>query len=136
VRWDYVTQWLSRATDDLLAADLIAAGDLPIYWTASFHAQQAAEKALKALLTRYQIEFERTHNIGELLRLAEPAAAAMTARLDAARDLTRYAVVERYPGPDAPVSRDEARRHVDLARTVVDAVKSELRSYLETPQPA
>lgn len=103
VRWDYVRQWLEKATDDLWAAELILVGELPTYWTVSFHVQQTAEKALKALLTRHQIEFAKTHSIGELLQLAEPVTPGTSARLDAARDLTRHAVTDRYPGERAPV---------------------------------
>jgi len=54
VRWDYVRRWLEKAADDLSAAELLVEGELATYWTVSFHAQQAAEKALKALLTRHQ----------------------------------------------------------------------------------
>jgi len=110
-------------------------GELSTYWTASFHAQQAAEKALKALLTRHQIEFVKTHSIGELLQLAEPVAPGISARLDAARDLTRHAVADRYPGEEAPVTQASARQHVDLARTVLESVKSELQSYLDAGPP-
>lgn len=128
-------QWLGKAADDLSAADLLVAGELRSYWTASFHAQQAAEKALKALLTRHQIEFGKTHSIGELLQLAEPAAPGISPSLDAARDLTRHAVVDRYPGDEVPVSRESARHHADLARTVVDTVRSRLQPYLEAGPP-
>lgn len=41
------------------------AGDLLSCEGASFHAQQSVEKALKALLTRRQVEFRRTHDLGE-----------------------------------------------------------------------
>lgn len=125
-----------KAADDLSAADLILVGELPTYWTVSFHAQQTAEKALKALLTRHQIEFAKTHNIGELLQLAEPAVPGISARLDASRDLTRYAVTDRYPGEQAPVSQAAAREHVEFARTVLSAVDSELHSYLEARPPS
>lgn len=60
----------------------------------------------------------------------------LSTRLDSARDLTRHAVTDRYPGDIVPIGRDAAGRHVDLARTVVDAVKAELRSYLEAGRPA
>jgi len=128
-----VRQWLGKAADDLSAADLLVAGEPRSYWTASFHAQQAAEKALK--LTRHQIEFGKTHSIGELLQLAERAAPGIATSLDAARDLTRHAVVNRYPGDEAPVSRESARRRADLARTVGDTVRSRLESYLEAGPP-
>ncbi len=39
----------------------------------AFHAQQAAEKYLKALLTRHQIEFPKTHLMQQLLVLLSPA---------------------------------------------------------------
>lgn len=135
MRWDYVRQWLGKAADDLMAAEVIAAAELPTYWMASFHAQQTAEKALKALLTRAQVDFTRTHNIGELLSRAEPGVPGISAKLDAARDLTRYAVTDRYPGEDAPVEQAAARQHVALAKLVRDTVAGELRSYLEAGPP-
>jgi HEPN domain-containing protein len=119
-----------------MAAELIVAGPLPIYWTASFHAQQAAEKALKALLTHHQIEFMKTHSIGELLQLAELGAPGVSTDLDAARELTRYAVSDRYPGPEAPVTQASAREHLALAQTVLDAVNVQLRAYLDAGPPA
>jgi len=119
-----------------LAADLIVGGDLPTYWPASFHAQQAAEKALKGLLTRHQIEFAKTHNIGELLQLTERAVPGFSVRLDSARDLSRHAVTDRYPGDEVPIKREAAARHVDLARTVLDTVKAELRSYWDAGRPS
>ena len=119
-----------------MAADLIVGGDLPTYWPASFHAQQAAEKALKGLLTRHQIEFTKTHNIGELLQLTERAVPGLSARLDSARELTRHAVTDRYPGEEIPIKREAARRHVELARAVLDTVKAELRSYLDAGRPS
>lgn len=136
VRWDYVWRWLEKAADDLSAAELLVEGELATYWTVSFHAQQAAEKALKALLTRHQVEFTRTHSIGELLQLSELAAPGISARLDAARDLTRHAVLDRYPGEDVPVSQVTGRQHLGIARTVVGAVKSELYAYLEQGPPS
>ena len=119
-----------------MAADLIVGGDLPTYWPASFHAQQAAEKALKGLLTRHQIEFTKTHNIGELLQLTERAVPGLSARLDSARELTRHAVTDRYPGEEIPIKGEAARRHVELARAVLDTVKAELRSYLDAGRPS
>lgn len=128
-------QWLGKADEDLMAAEVIAAAQLPTYWMASFHAQQTGEKALKALLTRDQVDFSRTHNIGELLRLAEASVPGISTKLDAARDLTRYAVGDRYPGEEAPVEQAAAFLHIALAKLVRDAVTSELRSYLDAGPP-
>jgi HEPN domain-containing protein len=88
------------------------------------------------LLTRHQIEFTKTHSIGELLRLAERVASGISALHDAARDLTRYAAVDRYPGSDEAVGQASAREHIHIARAVMGTVNSELRSYLEPGRPA
>ena len=65
--------WLRRAKSDLVTARSALAGrDLVDPWVASFHAQQAAEKCLKAALIMEQIRFPRTHEL-ELLRSLLPA---------------------------------------------------------------
>ena len=60
-RWDFVQQWLDRARRDLRAAAILLREDVQDYENAGLHAQQAAEKFLKAFLVRYQIEFPKTH---------------------------------------------------------------------------
>jgi HEPN domain-containing protein len=55
-------EWLGKADVDLSAASvLLSVGEL--YEVVAFHAQQAAEKALKALLVARQVEFTKTHDI-------------------------------------------------------------------------
>jgi len=106
-----------------------------ISWgNSSFHSQQAAEKALKALLVRYQINFPKSHDIAALLLLAEPRAPGIAAALDAARVLTMYAVETRYPDSD-PVSKADASRHVELADGVVTYVRRQLNAYLAAGRP-
>ena len=45
-------QWLLKAEHDVASAERLIAGDPPYLDTAVYHCQQAAEKALKAYLTR------------------------------------------------------------------------------------
>jgi HEPN domain-containing protein len=101
-----------------------------------FHAQQAAEKALKGLLVRHQIVFGNTHDVGELLRLAEPAAPGITGVLAEADALTPYAVRDRYPTNDPPVRHEEAERRLATARAVVNEVRARLKSYLDAGRPS
>lgn len=99
------------------------------YETVSFHAQQAAEKALKGLLARHEVVFDRTHDLADLLRLTEPAAQGLGKQLDEAQELTPFAVTSRYPG--GPVAdRDLASRHLEAGRRVVEAIEALLASYL------
>lgn len=62
-------QWLGKADRDLAVAELLLGQGAVYYEALAFHCQQAGEKYLKALLTWYQVEFPRTHDIGQLLDL-------------------------------------------------------------------
>jgi HEPN domain-containing protein len=63
VIWDFVQDWLRKAEGDLRAMERLLEMEQEDYFTAAFHAQQAAEKFLKAFLVRYQIAFPKTHDI-------------------------------------------------------------------------
>ena len=62
VKRDFVQQWLSKADKDLQAAGVLLRAQLDDYESVGFHAQQAAEKYIKAFLVRHQIEFPKTHS--------------------------------------------------------------------------
>ena len=115
-------------------ARIILGGSLPSWDTSSFHSQQAAEKALKALLVRHQINFPKTHDITGLLQLAETSAPGISVTLRAAQILTTYAVDTRYPGSE-PVSKSEADGHADLADRVLTLVRERLAAYLAAGRP-
>ncbi len=67
-----ISQWLEKAEQDLKAAEALASGETFLYFPACFHAQQAVEKFLKALLTDLQVEFPKTHSIEYLIQLLKP----------------------------------------------------------------
>ena len=48
-----------------------------------FHAQQAIEKCLKAVLAAHEIEFRKTHDLNQLLRRRRIAGAAFAGRYSA-----------------------------------------------------
>ncbi|MCD6576839.1 MAG: HEPN domain-containing protein [Anaerolineaceae bacterium] len=64
--------------------------------TIGFHAQQAVEKCLKAVLILYKIEYRRTHNLDELIDLLQENALPLPPNLDDLDMLTPYAVLMRY----------------------------------------
>ena len=130
-----MNEWLEKAEDDFAAAKLILGGTLRSWDTASFHCQQAAEKALKALLVRHQINFPKSHDIGELLQLAESPASGITTALAVTQTLTPFAVETRYPGSE-PVSKAEATRHAELADRVLTYVRQHLVTYLDAGRPS
>ena len=83
-----------------------------------FHAQQAAEKALKAVLVFYGIPAPKTHNVRMLLDLL-PDSLSVPGEVDDAASLTDYAVMGRYPGNAEPIDEEEYQQAVNLAGAVV-----------------
>jgi len=110
-------EWLNRARSDLTMAK--TQGFEIYYEDLCFHAQQAAEKAIKAVLLRHGIRFPYVHDIRELIGLLKRKAVRVPARVAKACELTNYAVETRYPGLSEPVSEKEYRAAVSIAESVV-----------------
>ena len=89
--------WLRRARDDLGAADKLLSGDTPFPATSAYHGQQAAEKALKALIAGTGKPVPRTHDLRVLLGLCVQIDPTLDGLADACDDLTPFATEFRYP---------------------------------------
>jgi len=94
----------------------------------AFHAQQAAEKALKAVLAWRDEPFRKTHSIEEPGRACATIDPGLGDLVDAAVPLTEYAWKFRYPGDAGDPTHQEAERAVAAARKLVVAVEALLTS--------
>ena len=56
--------WYQKAAQDLRAGDVDLGAQPPLTMDAVFHAQQAAEKAMKGFLTWHSRLFRKTHSLG------------------------------------------------------------------------
>jgi len=91
---DLVRGWLKKAASDLVAMRASAqAGALD---AACFHAQQAAEKYLKAYLADRDREIVYTHNLFKLLAVCAELDPTFNQLMDAAGLLTPFAIEARY----------------------------------------
>ena len=93
--------------------------------SACFHAQQCAEKYLKARLQEAGLAFPKTHDLLDLLNrllAVEPAWTTLNPQLT---QLVNYAVVFRYPGISA--SKADARKALVACRAVRRAVRQSLK---------
>ncbi len=116
MRDEFVRQWLLKAEEDLNAAKSLLSYGQTFISTVCFHSQQASEKYLKAFLTYHQVEFPKTHDIGELLDLAASVNEKLSQSLSDIILLTDYGVDTRYPGDFPSVSEQEAQQAVQLAQ--------------------
>lgn len=104
-------EWMNRARSNLAKArhrgEDIYLEDL------CFDAQQAAEKAIKAVLLHTGAEFPLIHDLGLLPKtIAQPA--HQTTRL------TRFAVAARYSGLQESVTEERYTELLTIAAGVVD----------------
>ncbi len=136
-RTDAVAAWIRSARGDLASAESLARhrDEGTSASAAAFHAQQAVEKALKALLMHRAIAFPPRHDLSLLVtRLPHEGFD------DAVADLTKYAVEQRYPANaqdpmelTADVTWSEVAGAVDTAREVLRAVEERV---IEPTTPA
>jgi len=117
-----VRQWLDKAEADVGTTDRLASGGSRYLEAACFHAQQAAEKFLKAYLVQHQIEFPKTHDLDEILDLVAKADGSLADSLREAAALSPYGVDIRYPGDFPEVTAKDAQTALDLAGKVREAV--------------
>lgn len=118
---------MHRAHDDLWMLNRLLEDSQAPQWGLGFHAQQAVEKAIKAVLTAHSIEFPRTHDLAIVLDLLSnkgldlpPGAAELTR-------LTPFGAVLRYD--DAP---DADRQEPELDRSWLRLCAQETVEWAES----
>ena len=110
-------EWLNRARSNLLLAKSEKQG---VYLEdLCFDAQQAAEKAVKALLIHQGVDYPYVHDLAQLLTLVHQGGQEVPESVKQAAKLTRYAMVTRYPGALEPVIQEEYKEAVAIAEEVV-----------------
>lgn len=115
-------EWLIHARSDLKLAKIGLNKDI-LPEQICFHAQQAVEKALKAVLLFYKVDFPFTHDIEELLDVFETNKISVPANLLDAGMLTPYAVETRYPGFWGEISESDVSEAISLANKVIKWAK-------------
>ncbi|MHB1006814.1 MAG: HEPN domain-containing protein [Chloroflexota bacterium] len=116
-------EWLVRAEYDLLVAMRALERPLVLSEAASFHAEQAAEKALKGYLAAQGEAVPVGHDLVDLLRLCQaidPEFAQLEAAVEA---LGPHFAAYTEPGaPTSPLVVD-AERDLEVARGIVQFVR-------------
>jgi HEPN domain-containing protein/predicted nucleotidyltransferase len=110
-------EWLNRARSNLA----VARASIPGAYREDlcFEAQQAAEKAIKAVMIRRNIEFPYVHDLEQLLRVLQEKGEDIPDGLWAVARLSRFAWADRYPGHAPEPTDEEFQDFVSLAEAVV-----------------
>jgi len=119
-------EWLNRAKSNLArsTADINLPG---IYLEdLCFDAQQAAEKAIKALLLSRGIVFPFVHDLAELVTVLQQSGQEVPTSIAEAARLTRFAVETRYPSLAEAVTREDYDRAIAIAGEVIRWVEKHM----------
>jgi HEPN domain-containing protein len=119
--------WLRYAEEDLDAAETFSARRGFAPRVACYHAQQAAEKAFKALLVAERREPVLTHDLRVLRDLVAPSSQAAAVDVDLA-GLSGWNIKGRYPGDWSEATTDDAREAIRAAREIVEAARKDVGS--------
>ncbi len=121
-------EWISHAESDLRLARLGVKDESVYLGQVCFHTQQAAEKAIKAVLLSRGIDFPLIHDIEVLLELAEHGGLDLPDNVRQASMLSPYAVETRYPGAWVEILDNDVDEALQIAEdTIIWAKKMILK---------
>jgi len=126
--------WINAAEEDLFDADLALKNRR--WFRAAFYAQQAVEKVLKALyfvVARQPPPY--TRRVTVLYKGLRDKGFMLSKELEEQLSiLNKYYTITRYPDaanglPSEAVDGKEAKRAVNIAKRVIEAVKNEIYKH-------
>jgi len=126
---DRYQEWINRAKGSLKIPETfinITADNEFYFEDLCYQAQQAVEKAFKGFLIYFKAEPEFTHNIEALLVELEKFT-EIPAHIREATDLTKYAVLTRYPGEYEEITKDRYEKAVKIAQECLDWVEQTIK---------
>ena len=125
--YDEPRRWMLLAESDLILAQQVPEGVVLEFRL--FHAQQAVEKSLKAVLVARGLPFSRTHNIWELNDELRAGGIEVPEAAKSAEGFTDFATNARYgdrPVPEIAVTKVRCDIIAEIAAAVVAWAKSEI----------
>ena len=118
--------WVEKAEDDLLDIENNLAAERTPWGVVCFHAQQAAEKYLKAFLVHRGDQPPRTHDLVALLKMCRRVDPSLECLIEDADRLNAVYTASRYPRELFEPEEEDAREMVEAARRVREAIHERL----------
>ena len=122
---EYV-EWMRFAGNDIESAEFLLGQRPRKIEVICYLSEQCAEKALKAVLARFDDEIPRTHDLRALLALATKRAASLSGCMEISSRLQPFAVAVRYPY-ELPVEAGDEEAAIADARSVLQAVETHMK---------
>lgn len=113
---DNPLDWAFKADGDLDMAGRALRGKVKHADSASYHAQQCAEKYFKAMLVAQGAKFPKSHDLVSLNNLCVTSGVFTNFDTEKLDYLSGFAIGTRYPGMEP--SLEEARNAIEIAKTI------------------
>ncbi len=108
--------WIDHAEDDFNAAGKLLRGKKPSVYGACFHAQQCAEKYMKAILVIQGKRFPMTHDLVLINKLLSQSEIVTGFSEDLLETLSSYVIRARYSG-ERPEMAD-AKEALEITKNI------------------
>lgn len=123
-----VKEWLDKADQDFGFSDT-SLPEVEYYDQVCFFFQQAGEKYLKAYIIRYDLAFQKEHNLLRLLEICKARDCEFEKIREACKILTPFYTETRYPNATRAVfTREDATRAREAAKEIGDFVKRKIKA--------
>jgi HEPN domain-containing protein len=110
------TAWVKKAEEDFVLARSALRRKKPLATGACFHAQQCAEKYMKALLFSKKAGFPMTHDLLLLNNLCSSSGILLEIDSKLLNTLTDFAVRTRYPGEEPTLN--DAKEAIETTKLI------------------
>jgi HEPN domain-containing protein len=122
-----VKEWLTKADEDFNFAKANIEEDSKFYSQICFHFQQSAEKYLKAFIVAYDLEFEKIHNLIQLLKICGKKNPSLLSLMEQCELLNTVYIDTRYPVHwPTDYSKEKTLKMQDAAGKVAQTIKETL----------
>lgn len=121
-------KWFRKAENDLLVIkNNFSSKEIPID-ACCFHAQQAAEKYLKAYLVSRLVNFPKTHDLQSLANLCIKVNHSFNSIIDSSMRLSDFAITPRYPDAFDDLTIEDA---VNAQKDAMDIKEFVLKHFFD-----
>lgn len=120
-RTKYVIDWLTRAQEDIQAAEILLREN-DLMNQVCFHCQQAAEKYLKGFLAFHETNVRKIHELEILLAECQKLDGSLSQLKEEAVYLNQFYVETRYPGDIPEFSRQDAQKALEAALRIKELI--------------
>jgi len=108
--------WVEKEEEDFILACSALRRKKPLITGACFHAQQCAEKYMKALLVSKKLVFPMTHDLVLLNNLCSSAGIFLEIDSKLLNTLTDFAIRTRYPGEEPTLN--DAKEAIEITKLI------------------